>query len=211
MTDQKAENLLNLAVSTPEGEREKTDELNVGYDAGSKSWELIVTYSGDLRGTLEIDFPQVRVRELLGGFAIIKVPEELVEDVINIEEIEYAEKPKRLYFAVNRGRAASCFLPVQRTLMMVGDCRNHSVSQNAEGEYTDSFLETDGDETAENPRVEDLSGCGVLIGIVDSGIDYFHEDFRNMDGSSRILFLYDQVLGRVFTKAELDEASVECK
>ena len=61
-----------------------------------------------------------------------------------------------------------------------------------------------------------LSGKGVLVGIIDSGIDYMHPDFRNPDGSSRILYLWDQSLpgvppagfnsGRLFTKADLDQA-----
>lgn len=35
-------------------------------------------------------------------------------------------------------------------------------------------------------------GDGVIIGIIDSGIDVFHGAFRNADGSSRILRLWDQ-------------------
>ena len=34
-----------------------------------------------------------------------------------------------------------------------------------------------------------LSGEGVLIGVVDSGVDYRHPDFRREDGTSRILKL----------------------
>ena len=37
-----------------------------------------------------------------------------------------------------------------------------------------------------------LTGNGVLVGIIDSGIDYTHPDFRNPDGTSRILFIWDQ-------------------
>ena len=40
--DQKLENILNLALETPEEEREQTESLNVGYSAESRSWELIV-------------------------------------------------------------------------------------------------------------------------------------------------------------------------
>lgn len=51
-----------------------------------------------------------------------------------------------------------------------------------------------------------LSGWGVLVAVLDSGIDFFHPDFRNEDGSTRIVRLWDQVLGRVFTQEELNEA-----
>ena len=37
-------------------------------------------------------------------------------------------------------------------------------------------------------------GAGVIVGIVDSGIDWRHECFRRADGSSRILFIWDQFL-----------------
>ena len=38
------------------------------------------------------------------------------------------------------------------------------------------------------------------------GIDYFHDDFRNSDGTTRILELWDQTLDRVFTAQEINEA-----
>lgn len=37
-----------------------------------------------------------------------------------------------------------------------------------------------------------LFGLGVVIGIIDTGIDYQHPAFRNHDGSSRILSIWDQ-------------------
>ena len=39
-----------------------------------------------------------------------------------------------------------------------------------------------------------LSGRGVLTGIVDSGIDLAHPDFRNEDGTTRVLALWDQTI-----------------
>ena len=38
-----------------------------------------------------------------------------------------------------------------------------------------------------------LLGSGVLVGIVDSGIDYSHPDFRNPDGSTRIAYFVGSI------------------
>lgn len=37
-----------------------------------------------------------------------------------------------------------------------------------------------------------LTGRGVLIGFLDSGIDYTHPAFRNLDGTTRIVRIWDQ-------------------
>ncbi|MFC1851239.1 S8 family serine peptidase [candidate division CSSED10-310 bacterium] len=37
----------------------------------------------------------------------------------------------------------------------------------------------------------DLSGTGVIIGFIDTGVDIWHEDFRNGDGTTRIKYLLD--------------------
>jgi subtilisin family serine protease len=37
-----------------------------------------------------------------------------------------------------------------------------------------------------------LTGKGVILGFIDSGVDYSHPDFINEDGSSRILYIWDQ-------------------
>ena len=51
-----------------------------------------------------------------------------------------------------------------------------------------------------------LDGKGVLIAVLDSGIDYWMPDFRKEDGSSRILALWDQELEREFSQEQIDEA-----
>ena len=45
-----------------------------------------------------------------------------------------------------------------------------------------------------------LFGKGCLVAILDSGIDYFHPDFRNEDGTSRILRIWDQTLNPTETR-----------
>lgn len=61
-----------------------------------------------------------------------------------------------------------------------------------------------------------LSGRGVLVGIIDSGIDYANPDFRNEDGTTRIVSLWDQsvsgnppdgyAVGSEFTGEEINTA-----
>jgi len=59
-------------------------------------------------------------------------------------------------------------------------------------------------------------GSGVLVVIYDTGIDYTHDDFRNDDGTSRVLYLWDQTrntgtppagftYGSEWTKTDLDD------
>lgn len=60
-----------------------------------------------------------------------------------------------------------------------------------------------------------LTGRGVVIAVIDSGIDYAHPDFRNEDGSSRILQIWDQSvpgnppepyqIGTVYTQEEINQ------
>ena len=63
----------------------------------------------------------------------------------------------------------------------------------------------------------DLQGTGVLIGFVDTGIDYQNPIFRNIDGSTRIAGIWDQTIqdgtpptsfsyGSEYTRAQIDEA-----
>ena len=151
---EKIEDLLNLALEATEEERERSQELEVGFDPLEKEWELIVKYSGDPEQIREI---AVNVTLLMNGYAVVLVREDRINDLAGLDGVEFIEKPKNLYFQVENGRNASCINPVQ------------------------------------NPPFS-LSGRGVLTGIVDSGIDLAHPDFRNEDGTTRVLALWDQTI-----------------
>lgn len=166
MDNSKIENILNLALNSTMEERVKSENLNVGYNREESTWEVIVKYNGDIS---RLQSEVIQVEELLAGYAIITVPESLLESLAELQEIEYIEKPKRLFFSVTVGKEVSCIFPV-------------------------------------TTGREGLTGRGCIIGIVDSGIDYANADFRTVSGESRILYLWDQVLAKEYTKQQIDEA-----
>ena len=56
------------------------------------------------------------------------------------------------------------------------------------------------------PEGGGLSGKGVLLAVIDSGIDYTLDLFRNADGSTRIVLLYDQATGIQYDANAINES-----
>ena len=100
----------------------------------------------------------IQVVELQNEYAIIRISQSRIDLLSDIPEVEYIEKPKRLFFQIANGKRVSCINEVQDT------------------------------------RFLDMRGQGVLVAIIDSGIDYANEDFRNADGTTRIRVMWDQSL-----------------
>lgn len=174
--NQKIDNTLNLAVEATPEEREKSLELNVGYNPMDRQWDVIVKYSGNIE---DIPIEGLQITTLLNQYAVIRVPQSQLDALANLPQIEYVEKPKRLFFALSQARSISCINPVQAAPY-------------------------------------NLHGAGILVACVDSGIDYSHPDFRNPDGSTRIVSLWDQTipgeppdgyfLGTEYTEELINEA-----
>lgn len=181
MTNQNVENLLNLALDASEEEREKSLNLDVGFNPIERDWEVIVKYSGSLDPVREF---ALQVVELRNEYAVLTVRESDIERLSLTPQIEYIEKPKRLFFQTENGRRVSCINEVQSSRL--------SLASNV------------------------LFGEGVLVAVIDSGIDYANEDFRNEDGSTRIYKLWDQTipgnppqgyfLGSEYAREQINEA-----
>lgn len=110
MENQKLENLLNLAVDATEEERERSEILETGYDPVAREWELIVRYSGDLTPVRAL---AGQVTELLGGYAVLTIREDRIGRLSELPQIEFVEKPKRLYFQMLDGKRVSCVREAQ--------------------------------------------------------------------------------------------------
>ncbi len=167
-TNQKIETLFRAALDATPGEREKSTDLSIGFNPAGQVWEVIVKYIGSL-STLWEKYPQISFTELLNNYAILEIPESLIDPIVSEDMITYMEKPKRLFFEVTNGKRAACITTLQS-------------------------------------RESDLTGRGTLIGLIDSGIDYSHPDFRNPNGTTRILALWDQTLDTIYSAETINAA-----
>lgn len=110
MNEAKLDNLLELAVDTPEAVREKSEILSAGYEEKKKRWEVIVRYVGNVDELQESYDATV----LLGGYAILKLREEQLQELAEDPRVMFIEKPRTMSFAVYDAKQASCITPVQQ-------------------------------------------------------------------------------------------------
>lgn len=185
MDSQKLENVLNLSLDTSALERARSGVLEVGFSPADKTWELIVKYHGDLKGAVPAE---VEVEELLAGYAILTVPERLIDVLTTLPEIEYVEKPKSLLYGLYEAKRDSCILPVTQNPVPDRGGRVQTVSKSSTG------ISVGGSEAAVTEEQAPLSGRGCLLAVFDSGIDYMLPDFQDKDGNSRIVELWDQTI-----------------
>lgn len=180
MDNQKIDNQLNLALDSTMQDREKSLDLNVGYDSVTNVWELIVRYNGSLERLQNLN---IKIIPLINNYAILRVPQELIQAIAEYDEIIYIEKPKRLNFTIRQGIRSSCISPLQSDEFAGGG----------------------------------LFGEGVIVAIIDSGIDYRHPAFINENGTTKILEIWDQSvgdgsnvdnyqIGTIFTERHITEA-----
>lgn len=70
------------------------------------------------------------------------------------------------------------------------------------------------------PLPDTINGEGVIMGYIDSGLDYNHEDFKNEDGTTRVLYYWDHTLpfdatltpgkygyGQLWTSDDIDDGT----
>lgn len=180
---------LGLALSLSDQERSRSEELELGYDSITNTWELIVQYVGSLdeaAGDLLLS-----IVYLSGDYAIVRIPESNIEELLKLRQIAYVEKPR----------------------MLVSE-------QTSDGNSRTNADQMTGYQVSCIPAVRrepyGLTGVGTLICVVDSGIDYFHPDFRNADGTTKIAGIWDQTiegnppegfyLGSYFDREQINKA-----
>lgn len=128
------------------------------------------------------------------------------------------ENPQVLVTQTLAGRYAVCYATEEdfEKLIKYFGSTFISTASIVLGPLDRSALEASGIFQVQQQPYLDLRGSGVLLGIVDSGIDYTLDTFRYEDGSTKIRYLYDQsiqgippkgfYLGSEYTAEQIDEA-----
>lgn len=175
--DEKFDNQFNLALDLTKEERERSEDLNAGYDQTFDRWEIIFRYAGDLK-TLKKS-STTNIEPLSMGYAIAYMKENDLEAFSRNEQVIFIEKPKNLLLNRQVSISASCMLSVKNTPLS-------------------------------------LTGRGVFVAVIDTGIDIFHPDFINENGDTKIYELWDQTIsgippqpfinGTLYTRKEINAA-----
>ncbi len=205
--NQKIENLLNVSLDATREELESSESLSTGFNWRDNTWEIIVRYTGNLEN-IKANY-NVYVRELLFNYAIIVTDKATIELISQEPQIVYVEKPKSLYFQLERAKSAACASNVRvgqpgaYGYKNISRNINESISENTSGNIGSGQTGHGIGGIADN-GIQYLSGKGVITAIIDTGIDIYSSEFRNADGSTRILDIYDQTLQREYSAADID-------
>lgn len=205
--NQKIENLLNVSLDATREELESSESLSTGFNWRDNTWEIIVRYTGNLEN-IKANY-NVYVRELLFNYAIIVTDKATIELISQEPQIVYVEKPKSLYFQLERAKSAACASNVRvgqpgaYGYKNISRNVNESISENTSGNIGSGQTGHGIGGIADN-GIQYLSGKGVITAIIDTGIDIYSSEFRNADGSTRILDIYDQTLQREYSAADID-------
>lgn len=205
--NQKIENLLNVSLDATREELESSESLSTGFNWRDNTWEIIVRYTGNLEN-IKANY-NVYVRELLFNYAIIVTDKATIELISQEPQIVYVEKPKSLYFQLERAKSAACASNVRvgqpgaYGYKNISRDINESISENTSGNIVSGQTGHGIGGIADN-GIQYLSGKGVITAIIDTGIDIYSSEFRNADGSTRILDIYDQTLQREYSAADID-------
>lgn len=116
-----------------------------------------------------------------------------------------------------KGGFAQVFIQKIRILDLSNSPQVVFLSLPSRYEYIDIGLGAVCASNVSNPNSNSyVTGAGIILAVIDSGINYAHPDFISDNGQSRILYLWDQTLtgtppegfssGVVFTREQINEA-----
>ena len=200
MKNQVLDTQLNLAFDATPEELEKSLELDVGFDDQTRLWEVIVRYAGTVgqnRSTEEFQPGQNHRSTVL-----------LQKEMNGFKQASVTWLSGG--YGVVRGTKEAIDALSQNPFIEYIEKPKRLYFATEQGKLTSCM------EPLQTGIGFSLFGRGILIAVLDSGIDYTHPEFRNPDGSTRILAIWDQTgngnppegfdLGTEYSREEINEA-----
>jgi len=101
--------------------------------------------------------------------------------------------PGFCYDIINNTHAVA-YIPILKLPSDLIGKYSYSIYPKCYGLLDIQSLEDSGITQIQNVPNLSLLGQGVLIGMIDTGIDYTHEAFKNSDGTTKIISIWDQTI-----------------
>ncbi len=163
------ENLLQISADTSEDIRKQIPDMEAGFDASDRTWEVIVKSAGSLERIKNI-YTNAAYTQLLCGYWIVRTTIDNIEALAAEPEIIFIEKPKALYFELYEAKSEACVNLAKAPQTPYGG----------------------------------VTGKGVLVAVIDSGIDIGSSEFTDDSGKTRIKTLWDQTTEAVYSASDID-------
>ena len=172
--------------------KSKTKKQSLDYRANLISPAINILYRDGFEEELQRIAPEYRFDKLSDNFGVLYVNESNIDKIQDIISIPYTVRIEELI-----------------GMEVLGSITEGTTGGvNANEEIGVNFFKN-------NPNIN-LTGRGVVIAIFSSGIDYLHEDFIYPDGTSKIVYLWDQTkdgnppdgynIGTEYTREQINEA-----
>lgn len=222
----KEKNEINISLKSENFIKNGTWNLKFNEDNKSKYMKIPFRLNEKIKNNLEDrDFPKAYIdsNEFEPVFIIYYYPnyEEQLKMLENIFKFYKLSDGMGILF-VQKDRLSEIgklysFRYIYKMQKYVKMVQLTNISQGIENGYT-ANEEIGVNYFKTNPNIN-LDGKGVVISIVNSGINYLHPDFIYPDGTSKILYLWDQTkdgnppegfsIGTEYTREEINKAIAE--
>lgn len=179
------------------------NNTNTEYIFNSPDYNhIMVQYSGNIPKVPKND-KGLYITEVNNNYAIISLKIDIIEledQIVSNKDTKYIRGILEKYLDIGDFKIIYIIPPQLYTLQEISAIDAAQVS-------------TVGINTPLN-----LSGEGVIVGIIDTGIDYLNDEFRDENGKSRIISIWDQTIqsneselkgvpfGSLYTNEEINKA-----
>lgn len=159
--------------------------------------QYIIEYNGDFNSAIGKNIG-IYITRVNDEYAIVSIREDIIVDYYNINEVRFLLEQ---YLFINKGfNVVFISSPQVYTLQEISAIEAAQVS------------------SLQTSLPLNLTGKGVIVGVIDTGVDYLNEEFMDSDGKSRIVSIWDQTIesntsgnelvpfGTVYTNAQINQA-----